>query len=296
VTEFYKIFFQYIIYHYNANKKDYFMNIIVHESPYIDSIVHIPADAYRIECDYAFRGSPSVQEHIILNHECALLNFTIHGQEYVFDTHIVCGKFVHPPKISIVFKESEKNLTVIRLSSYGMYKLTDIPIASMVDTITPGSTLSIDLTDDIEEESVLEWIETMSTRPNDSPSYRITRDIIHYVDAHDTDLPADITRSLAEHFAISPSTLLRYFKKYIGITPSTYVLTLRRKKMIRSICNRQHGAMSALESGYYDQSHFLNDFRRLYGISLREYFAEMQKMKKIAPEFTHYLHNCPLPA
>ena len=268
------------------------MNIIVHESPFIDSIFHIPADMYRIERDYSFRGAPSLHEHIILNQDCAEIHLTIDDRQFMFNNNVVCGKFTHPPKINIVFKDTCKTLTVIRLSSYGMYKLTDIPIASMVNKIAPGSTMSIDLSDDAPNDRSVAWIEAMTDRPFDTKAYRITREIIHYVDANVADLPSNITEAIAERFAISPSTLLRYFKKYIGISPSTYVLTLRRKKMIHSICNEKYGALSAQECGYYDQSHFINDFKRLFGISLREYIDEMRQMKKRAPEMTRILHNC----
>lgn len=268
------------------------MNIILHESPFIDSIFYVPVEMYRIEHDLCFRGFPSVNEHIILNQNCAVITFTINDQVFVFNSNVVCGKFTHPPKINIIFKNTCKKLTVIRLNSYGMFKLTNIPIASMVNRITSGSTISIDLSEDAENDHAIRWIEMMMDKESDQEPYQITRNIIHYIDANFADLPANISKTIAKQFGLSESTLLRYFKKYIGINLSTYILTLRRKKMIQSICANKYDSLTVQEHGYYDQSHFINDFKRLFGISLKEYFHEMKRMKQHSPEFVNFLHNC----
>jgi len=268
------------------------MNIILHESPFIDSIFYVPVEMYTIERDLYFRGTPSVHEHIILNQNCAVITFTVNDQVFVFNSNVVCGKFTHPPKINVLFKNQCKKLTVIRLNPYGMFKLTDIPISSMVNSITPGSTISIDLSDDKKNDESIAWVEAMMDKEIHKKSYEITRNIIHYIDENFTDLPSNISKEIASRFGLSESTLLRYFKKYIGMNLSTYVLTLRRKKMIQSICNEKYDSISVQEHGYYDQSHFLNDFKRLYGLSLKEYFQEMKRMKQHSSEFAYFLHNC----
>lgn len=268
------------------------MNIILHESPFIDSIFHIPVEMYRIEHDFYFRGSPSVHEHIILNQNCAVITFTVHDEVFVFNSNVVCGKFTHPPKINIIFKDSCKKLTVIRLNAYGMFKLTNLPISSMVNRIAAGSSISIDLSDDAHADHSIRWIETMMEKKIDQAAYEITRNIIHYIDENFAYLPPNISKAIAGRFGLSESTLLRYFKKYIGVNLSTYILALRRKKMIQSICNNKYDSLSVQEHGYYDQSHFINDFKRLFGISLKEYFHEMKRMKQHSPEFVRFLYNC----
>lgn len=268
------------------------MNIIWHESPFVDSIYYIPVDLYTIEQELSFSGIPSVHEHIILNQDCALITFFIDNQVFEFNNNIVCGKFTQPPKINVIFKDSYKKLTVIRLNAFGMFKLTNIPIASMVDRITAGSIISIDLSEDVEANHSIEWIETMMEKEVDEKAYEITREIVHYIDENFIDLPSNVSRVITKKFGISESSLLRYFKKYIGLNLSTYLVTLRRKKMIQSMCDNKSDSLSAQESGYYDQSHFINDFKRLFGVTLKEYFKEMKKMKKHSPEFVRYLFDC----
>lgn len=270
------------------------MNIIWHESPFIDSIFHVPVEMYEIENDFYFRGSPSVYEHIILNQNCAVITFHLNNQILVFDSNVVCGKFTHPPKIEIFFKDTKQKLTVIRLNSYGMYKLTNKPISSLVNNITPASKISIDLSDDMNIEHAIHWIESMVRDEINPDAYNITREIIQYIDANFVYLPSNITKVIAKKFALSESTIRRYFKKYVGITLSTYFVTLRRKKMIESICNNRYDTHSIRENVYYDQSHFLNDFKRLYGIPLKQYFKEIEKMKKKAPDFMKFMYQCDL--
>jgi len=270
------------------------MNIIWHESPFIDSIFHVPVEMYEIENNFSFRSSPSVHEHIILNQNCAVITFHVNNKVFEFDSNVVCGKFTQPPKIKIIFKDTKRKLTVIRLNSYGMFKLTDMPISLMVNNITSGSKISIDLSEDVEIDHSIRWIESMMHRDIDHDSYHITREIVHYVDANFANLPSNITKVVAKKFALSESTLRRYFKKYIGVNLSTYFVTLRRKKMIQSMCSEKYDSLSVRENGYYDQSHFLNDFKRLYGVPLKQYFNEMQAMKNKAPDFMKFMYHCDL--
>lgn len=240
------------------------MNIIWHENPFVDSIYHVPVDMYTIERNFSFRGVPSLYEHIILNQNCAVITFMLDNQVFEFNSNVVCGKFTHPPKINVIFKNSCKKLTVIRLNSYGMFKLTNIPIASMVNSITHGSNISIDLSQDVQSDHSLAWIEMMLNKKSHDKSYEMTRAIIHYIDAKFADLPSNVSQVIAKKFGISESTLLRYFKKYIGVNLSTYLITLKRRNMIQSMCNNKYDSLSAQENGYYDQSHFINDFKRLF--------------------------------
>jgi len=182
-------------------------------------------------------------------------------------------------------------VTIIRLNLGGILKLTDIPIASMVNRIFPASVVSSYLSETTRQENSLAWIEIMMKKEINQESFRITREIIDYIDTHYTDLPANISKLIAKKFGISESTLQRYFKKYIGLNVSTYMLTLKRKKMIKSVYWNQYDSVTAQENGYYDQSHFINDFKRLFGLSLQEYFREIKTMKERSSDIVRLFDN-----
>lgn len=260
------------------------MNIIIHENPFIDSIFHIPTNLYRIEQNFSFRGSPTLHEYIIINQKCAILSFTIQDQVFIFNTNMVCGKFTQPPKINIKFLNTHTKLTVIRLSPLGMFKLTNIPIASMVNSIACASQIGLDILDELVSAESLVWLEKTLDQKQTKESFHTIHQIIEYVDSHFTELPTNANQVITKKFGLSESTLQRYFKKYIGLNPSTYILTLKRKKMIHSLANNRYDALTVKQNGYYDQSHFINDFKRLFGVSLQEYFLDMQENKTRYPE------------
>lgn len=268
------------------------MNIICHQSPSIDSIYHIPTYQYKKEQDFEFIGAPSVHEHIILNDGCAVLMFEIAGKKYEFDGDLVCGKFTHAPKIKIVFKDTCQKLTIIRLSACGMFRLTNTSIASLVNKITPGSIIDMQLETEQSPEQYIRSVELVMNAESQEASYVLTRQIIRYINANFTELPTNPTKTVAEHFGISENSLRRYFKKYLGINLSTYIITIKRKKMIQALYENNYDSLSVRENGYYDQSHFLNDFKRLYGVPLKEYFSNIQLMRKHAPDLMNFLYHC----
>lgn len=64
---------------------------------------------------------------------------------------------------------------------------------------------------------------------------------------------------------------LRWFRKHTGLTPFNYIILNRierAKKMLRQGKPLVH---AALDSGFYDQSHFTNYFKYFVGVTPKEY-------------------------
>lgn len=59
---------------------------------------------------------------------------------------------------------------------------------------------------------------------------------------------------------ISPRQLRRLFDFYIGDTPKTFSKVVRFQHML-------HAGSSFFEAGYYDQAHFIKEFKTLYGLT-----------------------------
>lgn len=173
-----------------------------------------------------------------------------------------------------------------------MFKLIDTPIESMVNAVISGSIIDIDMLCEGEVENYICKIDAMMNQENNDKSYNMIREIIQYINANFLHLPSNSSKAVAEKFSISESSLRRYFKKYLGINLSTYIITVKRKKMIQAIYEDNYDSLSVQENGYYDQSHFLNDFKRLYGVPLKEYFIEMRAMKERSPELMQFLYHC----
>lgn len=60
----------------------------------------------------------------------------------------------------------------------------------------------------------------------------------------------------------------------IGITPKKYLKTIRLQYSLylRSRDKMLNVTNLALESGYYDQAHFINEFKALTGFTPKQYF------------------------
>lgn len=75
------------------------------------------------------------------------------------------------------------------------------------------------------------------------------------------------------------------FKELVGITPKQYAKICRFQHTLTVMQNRdvQNWTDLALACGYYDQSHFNRDFKRLSGISPTEYYRNQGDAKNHLP-------------
>ncbi len=82
-------------------------------------------------------------------------------------------------------------------------------------------------------------------------------------------------RELANHYNLSERQFERKFKEFSGFPPKKYLRLVR----FGETCNRYEQAMQvtlteiALSCGYYDQSHFIKDFKSFSGYHPSEFFS-----------------------
>ncbi len=105
------------------------------------------------------------------------------------------------------------------------------------------------------------------------------KNIIDYIKSN-----YNITLSLediAERFYISRSTLFRLFKDTMDMTPNefiSYVRIMESRKFLREGCSVKN---VALKVGYADDSTFIKKFKKIQGISPKQYaLKERKEMKK----------------
>ncbi|MCP3137826.1 helix-turn-helix transcriptional regulator [Pyxidicoccus xibeiensis] len=74
---------------------------------------------------------------------------------------------------------------------------------------------------------------------------------------------------------LSPKRLLALFREEVGLSPKTFWRVRRFRAVLRDLEQGSlRGAALAAEHGYFDQAHFLREFRSLSGSSPREYLAK----------------------
>ena len=64
---------------------------------------------------------------------------------------------------------------------------------------------------------------------------------------------------------------IRIFRKYAGLTPHKFIIQNRIRKAQQILINGGSITDAALSSGFYDQSHFDKCFKKIVGISPKEY-------------------------
>lgn len=85
----------------------------------------------------------------------------------------------------------------------------------------------------------------------------------------------EITRveDIVSRFDLGKRTLQRIFRRYVGVSPKWVI---RRYRLIEAAGRLANGKAAnwsamALNLGYFDQAHFINDFKALVGTSPAEY-------------------------
>jgi AraC-like DNA-binding protein len=75
---------------------------------------------------------------------------------------------------------------------------------------------------------------------------------------------------LADGACLSRKQHERVFKKFVGLSPKKYLKIIRFQHPHESITTL------AYRCGYYDQSHMINDFKDLSGITPKQYFTDCE--------------------
>ncbi|MFN8256324.1 MAG: AraC family transcriptional regulator [Bacteroidales bacterium] len=82
----------------------------------------------------------------------------------------------------------------------------------------------------------------------------------------------------------SQKHFIKIFRENVGLTPKSFLKIIRFQKAIREIEAKKFADWTeiAFESGYYDQAHFINDFKAFSGFTPNQYL-------KMQSEFTNYI-------
>jgi len=92
-------------------------------------------------------------------------------------------------------------------------------------------------------------------------------------------------QKLSGKIGYSQKHFIQIFRKNVGVTPKNFLQVLRFQKAIKEI-NRNSNinwAGLAYDCGYYDQSHFINDFKRHSGFTPEEYVLQKRELSNFIP-------------
>ena len=77
--------------------------------------------------------------------------------------------------------------------------------------------------------------------------------------------------------------LVRKFSSSIGLSPKQLSKTMRLQAVLKTLSNQKKSKLTdlAYDNEYYDQSHFIKDFREFTGLSPKEFYGDHLKMSMI---------------
>jgi AraC-like DNA-binding protein len=79
--------------------------------------------------------------------------------------------------------------------------------------------------------------------------------------------------SVVERIGLSPRRFIAAFRDEVGLTPKVFCRIARFRRVIAALQSAEYvdWAALALDCGYYDQAHFIHDFREFAGVSPTAY-------------------------
>ena len=107
--------------------------------------------------------------------------------------------------------------------------------------------------------------------------FRSLAPAIQFLEEHFTESVS--IKEVAERAGLSSTHLNRQFKSLLGMSPTRFLHAMRVDQARLLLETTQKSILSiALETGYWDQSHFTRYFTRLTGITPRKYRQEFRRV------------------
>lgn len=80
---------------------------------------------------------------------------------------------------------------------------------------------------------------------------------------------------LAYHSNLSYRQFERLFKQKFGVSPKKFQRITRLQKTVKQVLlsSNKHYLSTALDNGYYDQSHFIKEFQSFTNLKPSQYFV-----------------------
>lgn len=89
--------------------------------------------------------------------------------------------------------------------------------------------------------------------------------------------------SFCDHQGIHKRKFERFADKILGMNPKTYLKIIRFQKSLHALLNAGYDALTdvAYDCGYYDQMHFIREFKLFTGSSPARFLAEKKSVRQI---------------
>jgi AraC-like DNA-binding protein len=89
--------------------------------------------------------------------------------------------------------------------------------------------------------------------------------------------------ALVRQAGVSHSALERRFRQAVGVSPKRFARLVRLQRVMRLHAGGASLTALAQDAGYFDQSHFIKDFKQVTGLAPQAYFAQAEFLQAGSP-------------
>lgn len=199
----------------------------------------------------------------------------------------VIGQLTQPLKIE---PTGETGIFSVRFHPEGFLPFATVPIKEMENKAVTleklfgkdGQEIEQKLLNTISTSERINLIETfLLSRLADTETIdRIIKSTIETILTANGQLSVD---ELSRQTNINRRQLERKFSSIIGLSPKQLSKTIRLQATLKMLLNKKFTSLTALayEGEYYDQAHFIKDFREFTGMTPKEFYGNNLKMSSL---------------
>jgi AraC-like DNA-binding protein len=213
--------------------------------------------------------------------------YTSNGNFILQPRCFVIGQLTRPLKIEPTGKTG---IFSVRFYPNGFQPFSDVPIKELENTAVPlqrifgreGEQIAFDILEANSNSNRINRIETfLLTRLTHADT--VDRIVESAVDTIFTANGKLSVNELSSQKNINRRQLVRKFSQAIGLSPKQLSKTIRLQATLKMLLSKQVTSLTAIayENDYYDQAHFIKDFKEFTGYTPKDFYGQNLKMSSI---------------
>ena len=189
----------------------------------------------------------------------------------------------------LIRRTGRVSLFGIRFQPFGAYEFLGIPLSELTDAVVPLDTVIGRRCVELEQKigSAADFQTRVAAAERElasiSPHTRAPQILQPMISEIQSSLGRKTVGDLRHAYGLSERQLQREFARRVGVSPKTFSRIVRFQNLVRRIERSADPNLleSALELGYYDQSHMIREFNEFAGKSPLFYFRETHRLSDL---------------
>ncbi len=209
------------------------------------------------------------------------------GNSFFLPRCFLIGQLTHP---YVVEPTGTTGTFIVRFHPNGFLPFTTIPINEMENTAVPLDTLFGKDGQEIEQKILnantnldrINLIESflINRLANEELIDQIVKSAIETISTANGQLSIS---ELSKHSNLNRRILARKFSSTVGLSPKQLSKIIRLQTTLKTLLNKKVSKLTdlAYENEYFDQAHYIKDFKEFTGLTPKEFYGDHLKMSLI---------------